>query len=93
MKKERLFLFLSVMGILLLFILVIFQKPTLTGKISSLNINGDRINIKLENHSEIIIFYNRTKIDLNKYETIEIYGSKQTSKNQTTIFVNKIIKK
>lgn len=92
MKPERLFLILSTIGILFLFILLNFQKPTLTGKISSIKISEDRIDISLENYSGNIIFFNKTKININKSNIIKVYGQEQISLNLKTIFADKVVK-
>jgi hypothetical protein len=93
MNKQKIFLILSIMGILIL--LLISQnlnQPALRGKISEIKYENNRISIKIENsEKEIILFTNKFLI-LKKSQEIIIYGKEQTYKNQTQIIAEKIIK-
>jgi len=93
MKPERIFIILTIIGIFLLLILSNFNKPILTGEISSIKITQNSINLKIENHSEDILIINKTKLPeiIKKGDIIEIYGNKQLQLNKTIIFTDKII--
>jgi len=85
MNKERFFLFLSIILILLLLIMTEFQKPIAIGEIDIIS-GKFPIRIQLKNQSsEIIVFQN--EIDLKKGNMIEIHGSQQ---NKNEIIANKI---
>lgn len=92
MKKEQILLILSVIGIIILLILINFQKPILTGKISSIKTSVDKTTINIENHKEIITIQNKTKLNLQKNDFVKIYGRTSLFKNQTFIFPDKITK-
>jgi hypothetical protein len=92
MKKEQILLIISIMGIIILLILINFQKPILTGKISSIKTSADKTTINLENHKEIITIQNKTKLNLQKNDFVKIYGRTSLFKNQTFIFPDKITK-
>jgi len=82
MKPERIYLILSILGIFILLILSNFNKPVLTGEVSSFKITKNSINIHLQNQLEDIVLINKTKIqNIKQGDTI----------NQTTIFVDKLI--
>jgi len=92
MKPERIYLILSILGIFILLILSNFNKPVLTGEVSSFKITKNSINIHLQNQLEDIVLINKTKIqNIKQGDTIQIWGDKQISINQTTIFVDKLI--
>lgn len=93
MKPERLFLILSVVGIFILLVLSNFEKPVLSGELSSIKMTKSSISIKLESFSEEIVIINKTKLPekLERGMKIEVYGDKQKSLEVTTIFVDKLI--
>ncbi len=93
MKPERIFIILTIIGIFLLLILSNFNKPILTGEISSIKITQNSINLKIENHSEDILIISKTRLPeiIKKGDIIEIYGNKQLQLNKTIIFTDKII--
>jgi len=92
MKKEQILLILSVLGIIILLVLINFQKPILAGKISSIKTSADSTTINIENHKEIITIQNKTKLNLQENDSIKIYGRASLFKNQTFIFPDKITK-
>jgi hypothetical protein len=92
MKKEQLFLILSFIGIIILLLLLNFQKPILTGKISSIKIENDATKIYLENKPEIIYISNKTKLNLQINDQIKAYGKSSKFQNKTFIFADKITK-
>jgi len=93
MKPERIFLIISIIGIFILLILSNFEKPILTGEISNIKITKNSISLNLVNFQENILIINKTKLPekIKKGDLIEVYGDKQISLNETTIFTDKII--
>ena len=91
MKKSFIFFLISVLGILLLTILVNFQNPSIQGKVFSIKVTDKATSIKLENSSETIVILNKTVLNIKAGKEIKVYGQKQTEKNSTTIFADKII--
>jgi hypothetical protein len=92
MNKAQLFLILSFIGIIILLLLLALQKPILTGKISEIKSELDQTKIYIQNHPEVIIAKNTTKLNLNQNDTIKIYGKSSTFKSKTFIFADKIEK-
>lgn len=93
MKPERFFLILSILGILTLLTLSNFNKPTITGEVSSIKITKNSITLEITNYSEEILIINKTKLPekIKKGNMIEIYGNKQLEINRTIIFTDKIL--
>ncbi|MEM4605465.1 MAG: hypothetical protein QW103_00290 [Candidatus Pacearchaeota archaeon] len=86
MRKQRLFLILSIISILILLLLSEFQKPIAEGKIKEIK-KGLPTTINLYNSQlEIIIF--EKEITLKKNDEIKIFGSFQ---NKNQIIATKII--
>ncbi|MEM4181848.1 MAG: hypothetical protein QXX68_01705 [Candidatus Pacearchaeota archaeon] len=86
MRKERLFLILSIILILILLLLSEFQKPVVEGKIKEIK-NGFPKTIVLENPSVEILIFDK-QISLKKENEIKIFGSFQ---NKNQIIATKII--
>ena len=86
MKKERLFLILSIISILILLLLTEFQKPILEGKIKEIK-KGLPTTINLENSSVEVLFFEE-ETTLKKENEIKIFGSFQ---NKNQIIATKII--
>ncbi|GEM_PF-3124440 len=86
MKKERLFLILSIISILVLLLLTEFQKPLIEGKIKSIKKSFPTTIILENNNEEIILFEKETS--LKKDNLIKIFGSRQ---NKNQIIATKII--
>lgn len=84
MKPEKIFLFLSLIGIFILLILSNFNDPMVEGKISQIKL-GQHTTIYLENISQQIIVLN-TKINLKIGTEIKVYGNEQ----EDVIFATKI---
>jgi hypothetical protein len=85
MKKERLFLLLSITLIFLLLFLTEFQKPAISGEIEKIS-GSFPIRIQLVNQTiEIIVF--QDKLNLEKGNKINVHGLKQ---NEQEIIANKI---
>ena len=85
MKPEKIFLFLSLIGIFILLVMSNFNAPIAEGKISQIK-TSQHTTIYLENVTEQIIVLN-TKINLKIGTKIKVYGSKQ----EDVIFATKII--
>ena len=86
MKKERIFLILSIISILFLLILTDFQQPTIVGEVENI-INRYPVRIDLKDQTvEIILF--EEEINLEKGNLVEIYGTRE---NEHTIIANRII--
>ncbi len=85
MNRERLFLILSILCILILLLMTEFQKPIALGEIEKISGNFP-IRIKLQNQTtEIILF--ETEVSFKKGNIIEVYGSRQ---NEEELIANKI---
>lgn len=93
MKPERRFIILTVIGISILLILSNFNKPIITGEISSIKITKNSITLEIKDHSEEILIINKTKLPekIKKGDVIEIYGNKQLQLNKTVVFTDKLI--
>jgi len=93
MKLERIFLLLSITGILILLILTNFNKPIITGEIISIKQTQNSITLEIKNYSEEILIINKTQLPekIGKGNLVEIYGNKQLQLNKTIIFTDKVI--
>lgn len=93
MKPEKIFIILTIIGIFILLILSNFNKPIITGEVSSIKMNKNSITLEIKNNSEEILIINKTKLPekIKKGDLIEIYGNKQLQLNKTIIFTDKII--
>lgn len=85
MKREQLFLILSILLILLLLFLTEFQKPVTSGKIEKITINYPT-RIKIEDDPNDFIIFDR-EVNLKKDDEVKLYGLKQ---NKEEIIINKI---
>ena len=92
MRIERILLLLTLLGIILLFILTNFQKPTAEGTISKITSTDSSTTILLKNNSMKFIVLNKSEFEISKNGFVKIYGTKQTGLNETIVFVN-VIKK
>lgn len=92
MKIERILLLLTLLGIIFLFILTNFQKPTIEGTISKITSTDSSTTVALKDNPIKLIILNKTKIDISKNDFVKIYGTKQVGINETIIFVNVIRK-
>jgi len=84
MKPEKIFLFLSLIGIFILLIMSNFNDPAVEGKISQIK-PGQHTTIYLENISQQIIVLN-AKLNLKIGTEIKVYGNQQ----EDAIFATKI---
>lgn len=92
MKSEKLLLFLSIIGILIIILLSQIITPTYTGKITSIQSSNNKITIEIENSLTELILFETTFINLTKGKTIEFQGRKDTYKNKPQIIIDKITK-
>lgn len=85
MKLDKLFLFLSLLGIFILLFLSNFTKPIAEGKVTEMKFTK-HTSIKIETTNETIIAMNEN-IDLKKDSEIKIYGNIEGD----AIFATKIV--
>lgn len=74
----------------MLFFILEIKQPVISGEIFKITISEIQTTIYLTNHSEKIIFYNISKINLKEKNKIIVYGKKETFQNKTVIFADKI---
>jgi len=92
MKKERIFLLLSLILILiLLFISSSINLETMKGKIKSVLYESNRIVIQLENNKTKIIIFTSKILNLKQGQDISVLGCQEIWKNQTQFVADKII--
>jgi hypothetical protein len=92
MKIERILLLLTLLGIILLFILTNFQKPTAEGTIFKITSTDSSTTINLKDNTIKFIVLNKTQIQISKNDFVKIYGTKQVGINEAIVFVNVIRK-
>lgn len=90
MRKEKIFLIISIILIFSLTLLTEFQKPILEGKVSSIKTYTSSANIYLYNSSEEIVYFDKINSNL-KDKNVKIYGERQINQNKTQIIAKKII--
>jgi len=93
MKPERIFIILTIIGTIFLLILSNYNKPIITGEISSIKTTKNSITLEIKNYSEEILIINKTQLPekIRKGDKVEIYGNKQLQLNKTIIFTDKLI--
>jgi hypothetical protein len=93
MKPERIFIILTIIGIIALLILSNYNNPIITGEISSIKTSKNSITLEIKNYSEEILIINKTQLPekIRKGDKVEIYGNKQIQLNKTIIFTDKLI--
>ena len=91
MKPEKLFLFLSILGILSLIFLSQTNTQTYTGIIKSIQPSNNKIIIEIENSSTELILFETNFIDLKKGDTIKFQGRQDTYQGQEQIIVDRVI--
>jgi hypothetical protein len=90
MNKQKLFLVLSLIGILIL-IIISQGSSKVTGKIEKINFYSGVVKIKIQNNSvDILIF--EAYLPLKENQTYTFCGKYQQEKNSTSFIVDKIIK-
>lgn len=93
MNKKRVFLLLSVLFILILFIFSEVQKPLFTDNVKEVKYGKNSITILLEKNNEKIIILNTTPItEIGSGNKISVYGVREKSINETIVFATKIKK-
>lgn len=85
MRKEQIFLMLSIALILILLIIVELQKPLASGEVSKIS-GSNPVKISLENQGDEIILFTK-KLNITVGAQIRVYGSRQ---NKQEIIANKI---
>lgn len=90
MRKEKIFLIISIILIFSLTLLTEFQKPIIEGKVSSIKTYTSSANIYLHNSSEEIVYFDTINYNL-KDKNLKIYGERQINQNKTQIIAKKII--
>ncbi|MBU2576945.1 MAG: hypothetical protein KKF50_04450 [Nanoarchaeota archaeon] len=91
MKLEKIFLILSLLGILLLMFLT--QLPNnQTGTIESIKYSENRITIQLENQDETLILFNPSPLDLKPGDEISFRGKIETYRGEKQLIVDEIRK-
>jgi hypothetical protein len=91
MKKERIFLAISFVLILILIFSLDFKKPNAEGKIVKIIPGKSFTSIALEDNSLKIYVQNTTSLKIKKGNKIQIYGAEQKNINETILFVDKIV--
>lgn len=92
MKQEKILLFLSIIGILILIFLSQATTQTYTGTIESIQSSNNKIIIKIENSSIELILFETSYANLKKGDTIEFQGRQDTYKGQEQIKIDKLTK-
>jgi hypothetical protein len=90
MRKEKVFLIISVILIFSLLLLTNFQKPIFEGKVTSIKVYTSSTAIYLESSKEEIIYFDKLPPNLQN-KNLKIYGERQINKNETQIIADKII--
>ena len=93
MNKRRLtqlFLFLTILGILLLTILTQNQNPITEGIIKSVEVSEKQTKIDLIGESRMLILFENLPKNLSKGQKVLIYGREETYRNKKQIIVDKI---
>ena len=90
MRKEQIFLIISIILIFGLTLLTEFQKPIAEGKCSSIKTYTSSTTIYLRGLPEEIVYFDKINSNLQN-KTLKIFGEKQISQNKTQIIADKII--
>ena len=85
MRKEQIFLMLSISLILILLIIVELQKPIVVGEVGKIS-GSNPIKISLKNQDDEIILFTK-KLNITVGAQIKVYGSRQSKQE---IIANKI---
>ena len=92
MKIEKIFLILSLLGILILIFLAQSTKDQI-GTIKSIKYSENKITIHLENQNETLIIFNSQQLNLKTGDEISFQGKLETYKGKKQIIIDKIIKR
>jgi len=90
MKLEKIFLVLSILGILILIFLAQTTTPTYIGEIESIQSSNNKITIKIENSSTELILFETSYTNLSKGDIIEFQGRQDIYNNKKQIKIDKI---
>jgi DNA/RNA endonuclease YhcR with UshA esterase domain len=89
-KLTQLFLFLTILGILLLTIITQNQGPITEGIITSLEISEKQTKIKLSDEPRELILFGNPSENLATGQKVIVYGREETYRNKQQILVDKI---
>lgn len=89
-KLTKLFLFLTIIGILILTILAQTQGPITEGKIKSFDSSKDYSKIMLYQDERELILFEEIPSNIEKNMDVKIYGKEETYQNKIQIIIDKI---